>query len=328
VISEYVDGDLAPWSARAIAVYAQGSPLLRVALVLRASYNVLRLSPSRTAGVHIHISQNFDLVRSLLLVYLARLRHVPAVATIHGSRFVRSARKHPHLASRLMRSVAVVTALNEQAAAVARAMGARKVVALPNPMSCNAAPPRVARGTDTVLFAGEIGHRKGVDTLLAAWPRVQAAHVGARLRLIGPVPDEALLERMPSGVVVEGPQSRAFVRAALEEAAVAVLPSTAEALPMFVLEAMAAGIPVVVTPVGGLEGAVRGAGIVVPVGDDHALAAAISNLLADPARADALGSRGTAKVRDEYGAASVLPKFAQLYAGVFARSALAAEGPR
>src|SRR5205085_3068749 len=101
-------------------------------------------------------------------------------------------------------------------------------------------------------------------------------------------------ECTPPGVTVEGPQTRAFVRAALKEAAVAVLPSRAEALPMFLLEAMAAGIPVVATPVGAVADAVDGAGMIVPIGDHRALEAAISGLLGDPRRADALGRRGTA----------------------------------
>ena len=97
---------------------------------------------------------------------------------------------------------------------------------------------------------------------------------------------------------------------------------------MFLLEAMAAGIPVVATPVGAVADAVDGAGMIVPIGDHRALEAAISGLLGDPRRADALGRRGTAKARGEYGAATVLPKFAQLYASAFGPSGLVADGPR
>jgi glycosyltransferase involved in cell wall biosynthesis len=125
------------------------------------------------------------------------------------------------------------------------------------------------------------------------------------------------VERPPAGIVIEGPRPRAFVRRALEEANVAVLPSRAEALPMFVLEAMAAGVPVVATPVGAVADAIAGAGVVVPVGDDRALVQAISDLLGDPHRAHTLGRRGTEKARDDFAAAAIFEKFAQLYASAF-----------
>lgn len=322
VISEYVAGDLSPWSARPIAVYAKGSCVRRLALLLKASYRVLCLSRRRTAGVHLHVSQNFDLVRGLLLVFLARLRRLRVVATIHGSSFVSSANEHPHVASRLMRSVTIVTALNDETLATARALGAPDVISLPNPMSVQPRPRR-QREMNTVVFAGEVGRRKGVDTLLAAWPLVHADHPHACLRLIGPVADATLVEQLPTGALVEGPQPRAYVRAALETATVAVLPSRAEALPMFVLEAMAAGIPVVATPVGAVADAVEDAGIIVPVDDHSSLAAAIADLLANPRRASELGHRGTTKARDKYGAAAVLLRFAQLYSVAFGPS-----GPR
>jgi glycosyltransferase involved in cell wall biosynthesis len=302
---------------RAVAAYANGSSPTRFAFLLRASWTVLRLSPHQTAGVHVHVSQNFDLVRSLLLVRLARCRRLRAVATIHGSSFVASARRHRRIAERLVRSVDVITALNEETVATVRALGARSVVSVPNPMSLGPTRPREPLRTDTVLFAGDVGRRKGVDTLLAAWPRIRAVHPGARLRLIGPVADPTLVERPPPGIVIEGPRPRAFVRRALEEATVAVLPSRAEALPMFVLEAMAAGVPVVATPVGAVADAIAGAGVVVPVGDDRALVQAISDLLGDPHRAHALGRRGTEKARDDFAAAAIFEKFAQLYASAF-----------
>ena len=317
VIRIYTEAELGPFRARAIATYGSGSAARRLGYLLRAVVAILRLPAATTAGVHVHVSQNFDLVRSLCLVRLARLRGVRSVATIHGSSFVRSASRHPRIASLLVRSVVCVTALNEETVAKARLLGASEVIALPNPIHVTAA--RRKTGTEKrVLFAGEVGRRKGVDVLLAAWPTVVAAHGDAGLRLLGPVVDETLLEGLPDGVEVTGAMSPEDVRRELDRATVAVLPSRAEALPMFVLEAMAAGVPVVSTPVGGIEGAVGDAGLIVPVDDALALAGALAQLLGDPAHALVLGSRGAARIRATFSATEVLPRMAHLYERAFA----------
>ena len=73
-----------------------------------------------------------------------------------------------------------------------------------------------------------------------------------------------------------------------------VLPSLSEGMSNAVMEAMAAGRPIVATGVGGTPELLRDRGMLVPPGDPPALAAAIEQLLADPARAAALGQRARA----------------------------------
>ena len=73
-----------------------------------------------------------------------------------------------------------------------------------------------------------------------------------------------------------------------------MLPSLSEGMSNAVMEAMAAGRPIVATDVGGTPELLRDRGMLVPPGDPPALAAAIEQLLADPARAAALGQRARA----------------------------------
>jgi len=69
---------------------------------------------------------------------------------------------------------------------------------------------------------------------------------------------------------------------------------------MTVLEAMGEARPIVATSVGGVPGVVRGCGLTAPPGDVHALAAAVSTLLTNPALAARLGRRGYERVHRRF----------------------------
>jgi glycosyltransferase involved in cell wall biosynthesis len=94
-----------------------------------------------------------------------------------------------------------------------------------------------------------------------------------------------------------------------------VLPSSAEGLPMTILEAMAQGTPVVATSVGGTPELVGAdTGVLVPPGDVDALVEALRDLLADPARADRLAAAGRRRVETEFSAAAMAERVLELYA--------------
>ena len=84
---------------------------------------------------------------------------------------------------------------------------------------------------------------------------------------------------------------------------VLVLPSRSEGQPMAVLEAMAHGLCVVVTDVGGISDMVDvSCGVFVPVDDSHALAAALGAVITDHARRERLGAAALQRVRERFDA--------------------------
>ena len=147
------------------------------------------------------------------------------------------------------------------------------------------------------------------------------------LRIVGPpeFPDET--ERLAAGVrdrgltetvALIGPVPSDDVSRELREADIFCLPSYREGLPMAILEAMAAGLPVVATAVGGIPDVVRDdeSGLLLAAGDAEGLAVALSELARDPELRHRLGERGRIVVEELAGVPAVAARWRELYESV------------
>jgi glycosyltransferase involved in cell wall biosynthesis len=176
--------------------------------------------------------------------------------------------------------------------AVARVLAARlrfpaaRMYVIPNGVAprSGAAPSGDLVGTLSVLHPV-----KGLDVFLRAAARLAGERPELRFGLYGAGPEGPALERLAAGLGLNGRlEAPGHVPAAeaLSRLRVFVLSSHMENAPMALLEAMAAGIPVVATEVGGVPEIVGdGTAQLVPPGDDAALAEAVARLLDDPALA-------------------------------------------
>lgn len=167
-------------------------------------------------------------------------------------------------------------------------------------------PP--AHDGNRLLFVGRLAGVKGVPVLLDAIGRLRHRHPQLHLTLIGDGPDRASLEARVSAeglnevVSFLGYRSQDEVAAELARTDVFVLPSFAEGVPVVLMEAMAAQVPVVTTQIAGVPELVEDgtSGRLVPPGDSEALAKALSELLSDPDRRRSLGAVGRSKVSANY----------------------------
>ena len=174
-----------------------------------------------------------------------------------------------------------------------------------------------------LLFVGRLAAVKGVPVLFQAFADVLQAHPDATLTLIGDGPERVGLEAeaahlgLADKVRFSGYQSQDAVAGALARADIFVLPSFAEGVPVVLMEAMATGLPVVATAVGGVSELVdhRESGLLVPPGDKQALAQALTGLLDDPALRADMGRAGRAKVTAEFDSQREAAKLAELLAG-------------
>lgn len=165
-----------------------------------------------------------------------------------------------------------------------------------------------ADGTVRLLSVARLSGEKGHTHLLRAVAALRESGLDARLTLAGAGPERERLEQEAgelgiaaavrfAGFVAPG----AELVALLDDADVFVLPSLSEGLPHSVVEAMARGLPVVATRIGGLpELLADGAGLVVPPGDPVALAEALGALAADAGARERLGARALAAARERF----------------------------
>lgn len=195
----------------------------------------------------------------------------------------------------------VVTA-NEDLAARFAAAGARAVAVTNSPWSASFPEPAPLPDAPVVLYVGGLGPLRGLEVMREAFARVTTP--GARLVLAGPGNPGA----MPPGVRALGLVDHSEVPALLAGSRVAWIPlqrhgNYDRAVPTKLVEAMAAGRPVVATDLGRMGAMVRaaGCGLIVPPGDVAAHAEALDRLLGDPGEAARMGAAGRAAFLDGLG---------------------------
>jgi glycosyltransferase involved in cell wall biosynthesis len=227
------------------------------------------------------------------------------VVQLHGARLERS--YGGPLMRRLLERVACVLIPCESLRSWARSVAREaQVVCMPNPVAARAQDVPLQGRPNLILFLGRLEASKGIFDLLEAVAAVRGAVPDVRLVCAGDGQRVAVAryaERLGIADAVKftgwvGPSGK---RALLETAAVFALPSYDEALPVGLCEAMAAGVPPVVTPVGGIPEVVSdgASGCLVAPGDKAGLERSLRRLLTDRALAARLGAaaRETARVR-------------------------------
>lgn len=279
---------------------------------LRAAWR--EIARSEGAVVHIHASQGGSLARKGLVAWRAHRHGNPVVFHVHGSDFdnwVRRGWLRTWWARRaLARWSDVVVALSPawRDRLTALAPGAR-VVVVPNAIDPLRPTAGIAANRPLVVFAGRIGQRKGVDMLLAAIRELQESGMHFRVCIAGDgevewARDVAAGLPDPSPVNIPGWLDNNELRETLEDAAIFVLPSLAEGLPVVLLEAMSAGLACVVSSVGAMPEAIQDGvtGLLVSPGDQQALTAALGRLIGSATRREQLGAAARKVAVERYGA--------------------------
>lgn len=184
------------------------------------------------------------------------------------------------------------------------------------------AATHVPFGVPVVLFPARLLADKGIFEFVGAASLLRAKGVSARFVLAGLVDganptsvSQAQLNAWAAEGVVENWGYRADMPQVLASASVVVLPSYREGLPKVLLEAAACGRAVVTTDVPGCRDAIEPGvtGLLVPVREVAGLAQAIEQLLANPARREAMGLAGRRLAEQEFDVNAVVEKHLDIY---------------
>lgn len=285
----------------------------------------------RVALVHAHLNSDASFWRKSLFVVPALFFNVPCVLQVHCGAFPEFYRERcSPLAQRfvrwLLRRARAVVLLSEASRQALGLIDPRlEVLVIPNPVQIPPWQATLCEGPPTVLFLGMIKEAKGAFDLLRAWPAVREAIPDARLVLggAGEVERARQLAREHGFPVdtpgwVLGEEKAGLVRRAWALA----LPSHWEAMPMAVLEAMAAGVPVVASRVGGIPGVVVDGrtGLLVEPRNVTALGEALARILADGGERRRMGLAARERALECFSAEVVVPRLEALWDSILAGS--------
>lgn len=330
VVEAYrADGLFKRWPAEYIATCSTLGLAADGALLWRAVRRFgaeLGLHPR--AVVHVHLAPRAAFWRQCGFAALALgLRH-RVVLQLHGGGYEGfydrcSTPARAAIQSLLERAACVIVPCDALRAWVRRVSRDANVACVPVPVAIPQPATDAAARPAVVLSLGRLEADKGVFDLLDAMAQVRAAVPDARLVLAGEG-DRLAVERYAEDLGIRdavkfvgwvGPAGK---RALLETAAVFAQPSYVAGLPTSLLEAMAAGVPVVASPVGGIpEVVVDGvSGFLVPPGDTAALARHLRKLLVDRALGARVGAVGRESVRLRYAAERAVPQLEAVYAAL------------
>jgi glycosyltransferase involved in cell wall biosynthesis len=304
---------LPPYAAvRHVATMTEGGKLANAAVFARALRALSRtLQSIEPAIVHIHFASRGSTLRKIILANLVLHARRPLILHAHGAGFDQFHRGLPAplrgLVNRTLQQASVLIALSSQWRdfyVQECEVSPSQVVVLPNPVRVPArVPDRSGRTQVQFLHLGRLGKRKGGYDLMNAFATLpESARARARLVLAG----DGDVEGMRKLAAPFGDRVRvlSWIDAherdrLLAESDVFVLPSYAEGVPMSLLEAMAAGLPSITTPVGGIPDVfTHGAeGLLVAPGDAGQLRAAMSTFIGDEPARLAAGRRACERAR-------------------------------
>lgn len=297
--------------------------------LLQAAVLVEELGRAEVDHVHAHFASTAAQLANLAW----RMGGPPYSVTAHAKDIYHCSVRPSRLAETLADARFVATVSEANVRHLENVLSGRgRVTLVPNSVDVGRIPGPAERRPENglVLTVARLIEKKGLDDLIRACGHLLRRGVPVRLEVVGDGPLRAELEALAATEGVDacfrGAVDHDEVLAAYRRAAVFALPcviaSTGDrdGLPTAVLEAMAAGVPVVTTAVNGLpEAVVHGrTGLIVPERDPHTLATVLEGLLTDPPGAAELGRQGRLHVLDRFSLEASTARLRRLFADAVA----------
>ena len=282
--------------------------------------------------IHLHTSQGIAWLKDTFFVFVGKSHGCRIILHMHGGNFDRLYDKNPRFmqnyTGRVMRLAdAIIAVSTEWRRRLAQIVPGGHIVTFRNCIAVEAISPHpIHRSSNTAkgLFLGRVGPRKGAFDLLEAMGRLKSRNCSLQVWIAGGEERQGDLlkasARREELQLLDQYQLVGTVRGAekaelLSKASLFVLPSYDEGLPMAVLEAMAAGLAVVSSPVGGIPEVVKDGynGFLVTPGDVEALADRLAILANDTHLREEMGRRSREIAVREFDVNAYVRRLVALY---------------
>jgi len=322
-----------------VASHRSGSIPVKIGQAIIGFLHAAWLIPRRKL-IHIHSAAGVSFVRKSMFLWLAKLWRKPVIWHLHSPEldfkdFYGRKNWIGRYARFVLRQCKRIVVLSDRWVEIAAAyLPAERIRVIYNPIpEMMDSDMPIARVDDRILYLAHLIPRKGYSYLIRAFAEVQSAFPGARLVFAGSgevKQAQALCRELDIenrveflGWIGEPERTRE-----LEKASIFVLPSFQEGLPMGVLEAMAFGLAVITTPVGGIADVVTNeqTGLLVNPGDAGEIAQGLRTLLADRDRVRKLGDAAAQSV-SRYEPAKLAREWKMIYSDVLKPRAPCADSP-
>ena len=324
VIRSYRDAGLfAHWPIRFLPTYRHSGTLDKLFTAgIALGRFLFWLLRGEVACVHAHVAARGSFWRKSAFLKLGAMAGARTVFHLHDGSFpdwyAKQGARTQRLVRQMLRGVDRVVVLTDTWKDWVKTIEPRaEVLVLGNPVVLPEQPSALVPGR--ILFLGRLRQEKGAFDLLQALTLLRNSHPGLAVTCAGDGDLDAVRRHAHALGVSEFVHLPGWVDGAekeklLSEAALFVLPSYFEGLPVGVLEAMAYGMPVIATDVGGVRDAVGDeAGVLIVPGDVSALAHAIEKLLDDPSVAKTMGAAGRSRVEALFETDLVMHRIGLLY---------------
>jgi glycosyltransferase involved in cell wall biosynthesis len=313
-----------------MATMVDGPWLLKLIMALQALFIFLfKISFFHAPLVHVHGSKGASFYRKMIFILLAKAWRKKIIFHCHSGKFDQFYFDGPGWQKFLIRRVLSMsdrvvvlsphwTGFFSQFVPQTRLRILENAVPLTSYQAERSKFPKANK--PTILFAGLLTENKGVFDLISVIPKLVTKVPSVRVLLAGSG-DIIKIQSMLRSLNVQGsvhflgwvsPQEliRYYFRSHLF-----VLPSYYEGLPMVMLEAMACGLPVVSTKVGGIPELIEEGenGILIDPGDKDALFKALTTLLTEPVLRDKMAEANIQKIKERYDIPIYVEKLKGLY---------------
>ena len=285
--------------------------------------------------VHLHTSQGIAWLKDTFFVVISKTFHVRVILHMHGGNFDTIYRENPRILQSYTRMIlgladAVISVSTEWKLRLAKLIPVDRVLTFKNCLDIQTFPSNGACKAGhavNVLFLGRIGPLKGAFDLISAIHCLQSSRFDLHVWMVGQEEREGDFRyaqnilggyQLTDTCEVLGPLHREKVLQLFHDASVFVLPSYYEGLPMALLEALAAGLPVIATSVGGIPEVVQDTynGFLISPGNIPALADALAKLGSDADLREIMGQHSREIAERELDVRSYVDRLTALYSSL------------